>query len=223
MIGYALWAALLAAMLTLEGLGLTLRGHDWPTISDVFRSLTRSYAGRWIFFALWLWLGWHFFIRGWEFFLRGKGASAPGGLGGGKALGATITQVVVPLLGLFLIFMLMGRASLRALATEDADASDQSDGAAQQGAQQRRRFLRYAAMTTVGGYLLFAGVIGLYELLVGRSASGIFGSALSYGAFLAFAVALPLFVALELVESMLRARRRHSVPTSTPAAPTGQD
>jgi hypothetical protein len=26
--------------------------------------------GRFILFGLWLWLGWHLFIRGWAFFLR---------------------------------------------------------------------------------------------------------------------------------------------------------
>jgi uncharacterized protein DUF6186 len=78
-IGYALWTLLLVALLALEACGLTLSGHQWPTLSDLFRSATRPVYGRWIFFALWLWLGWHFFIRGWEFFLRGKGAESPGG------------------------------------------------------------------------------------------------------------------------------------------------
>jgi hypothetical protein len=27
-------------------------------------------AGRWVLFALWLWFGWHFFVRGWRFLLR---------------------------------------------------------------------------------------------------------------------------------------------------------
>jgi hypothetical protein len=26
--------------------------------------------GRVLLFALWLWLGWHLFVRGWSFFLR---------------------------------------------------------------------------------------------------------------------------------------------------------
>src|SRR5690242_15525646 len=98
MIGYVVWALLLAGMLVVEGLGLTLPGHQWPTISDMFRTATRPAAGRWALFALWLWTGWHFFIRGWHFFLRGSGAAEPGhGIGGGKSLAATLTQVVMPL------------------------------------------------------------------------------------------------------------------------------
>jgi hypothetical protein len=30
----------------------------------------RPALGRAILFGLWLWLGWHVFIRGWTFFLR---------------------------------------------------------------------------------------------------------------------------------------------------------
>src|SRR5262249_40203945 len=102
-VGYALWALILAGALVLEGLGLTLAGHQWPTVSDLLRSLTKPVAGRWTFFALWLWMGWHFFIRGWEFFLRGSGAQKPAGPGGGKDLKSTIVQGVVPLLALFVL------------------------------------------------------------------------------------------------------------------------
>ena len=45
--------------------------HDrWPTFSDVIRTIMHHAVGRWVLFALWLWLGWHFFVRGWRFFLR---------------------------------------------------------------------------------------------------------------------------------------------------------
>lgn len=70
MIGLIGWAVLVAAILIWEGIGL-LAPHDrWPTLSDMFRTVTASVAGRWILFALWLWLGWHLFVRGWRFFLR---------------------------------------------------------------------------------------------------------------------------------------------------------
>jgi hypothetical protein len=55
------WALLFAAMVVLEGLGLTLRG--WPAVSDLFRDLSRPVAGRWALFGAWLWLGWAFFLR----------------------------------------------------------------------------------------------------------------------------------------------------------------
>ena len=80
MIGIIGWAVVFAAMLIWEGLSLSLRGSEWPSISDMARSLTRPLAGRWLFFALWLWFGWHYFIRGWTFLLRGP---APGGGKGG--------------------------------------------------------------------------------------------------------------------------------------------
>lgn len=27
-------------------------------------------VGRWVLFTLWLWIGWHTFVRGWHFLLR---------------------------------------------------------------------------------------------------------------------------------------------------------
>ncbi len=64
------WAVLLGALLLWEGLGL-LRGDDaWPTLSDLFRATLRPRVGRALAFAVWLWVGWHLFVRGWRFFLR---------------------------------------------------------------------------------------------------------------------------------------------------------
>ncbi|HEY1332566.1 MAG TPA: DUF6186 family protein [Actinomycetota bacterium] len=70
MTGQIGWAVLIAAVLVWEGLGLLVPGDRWPTISDMLRTVTRPVAGRWILFSLWLWLGWHLFVRGWRFFLR---------------------------------------------------------------------------------------------------------------------------------------------------------
>jgi len=41
-----------------------------PSLNGVFRVITRSPPGRWALFALWLWAGWHFFVRGWHFLFR---------------------------------------------------------------------------------------------------------------------------------------------------------
>jgi hypothetical protein len=60
------------------------------------------------------------------------------------------------------------------------------------------------------GYAVFVAVIALYALLAGHSAHGILGSAAKYGAFLAFAVALPLFCALSFAEGFVRSRRRRT-------------
>ena len=65
------WIAIFGAMFAWQGIALA--GIDrWPTMSDILRAFTRPVAGRWLMFGMWLWLGWHVFVRGWEFFLRGR-------------------------------------------------------------------------------------------------------------------------------------------------------
>lgn len=64
------WAVIVAVLLVWEGIGLVLGRERWPTFSDIVRAVTRTTAGRWMLFALWLWWGWHTFVRGWRFFLR---------------------------------------------------------------------------------------------------------------------------------------------------------
>lgn len=69
LIGYLAWTALFGAVFALEGLALAgVTGV--PALRDVFRVIMRSPAGRWALFALWLWVGWHLFIRRWLFLLR---------------------------------------------------------------------------------------------------------------------------------------------------------
>lgn len=71
MIGALGWAVLLGAFLVWEGIGL-VRGDDaWPTLSDVLREGTRSWLGRALVFGVWLWAGWHLFVRGWRWFSGG--------------------------------------------------------------------------------------------------------------------------------------------------------
>ena len=41
-----------------------------PSLSDGVRVIIRYPVRRWALFALWLWAGWHFFIRSWRFLLR---------------------------------------------------------------------------------------------------------------------------------------------------------
>jgi hypothetical protein len=53
----------------MEGIGLA-RGTDWPTVSDMLRSFMQFPVGRVLLLGMWMWLGWHLFIRHWEFFLR---------------------------------------------------------------------------------------------------------------------------------------------------------
>jgi hypothetical protein len=63
------WLVIVGALLVWQGIGLA-RGPEWPTLSDFFRAFMRPPPGRFLLFAIWLWLGWHLFIRGWSFFLR---------------------------------------------------------------------------------------------------------------------------------------------------------
>ncbi len=70
MIALAGWAVLIAAVLVWEGLGLVKEHDQWPTFSDMLRKVTHTAPGRWLLFGVWLWLGWHLFVRGWRFFLR---------------------------------------------------------------------------------------------------------------------------------------------------------
>ena len=67
--GYLVWAFLFGALFAWEGLSLAGVGSV-PSLSDVFRVIMRYPVGRWALFALWLWAGWHFFVRGWHFLLR---------------------------------------------------------------------------------------------------------------------------------------------------------
>jgi hypothetical protein len=69
--GVAVWAALFGILLAYQGFALVRDDDRWPAFSDVMRSVMRYPAGRWVLFALWLWFGWHMFVRGWRFFLRG--------------------------------------------------------------------------------------------------------------------------------------------------------
>lgn len=63
------WVVIIGALLAWQGVGL-VRGPEWPTLSDMFRAFMRPLPGRFVLFGLWLWLGWHLFVRGWRFFLQ---------------------------------------------------------------------------------------------------------------------------------------------------------
>ena len=69
LIGYLAWAVLFGAVFAWEGLALA-RVTGVPSFSDVVRLIMRYPVGRWALFALWLWAGWHLFIRRWLILLR---------------------------------------------------------------------------------------------------------------------------------------------------------
>jgi Family of unknown function (DUF6186) len=70
-LGYLVWAVLIGAVFAWEGLALSHISGSVPTLSATFRAIMRYAPGRYALFALWLWVGWHLFIRGWHFLLRG--------------------------------------------------------------------------------------------------------------------------------------------------------
>lgn len=71
-LGYVAWAVIFGALFAWEGIAIARGGaaSGFPTLSDTARAVMRHPVGRWALFALWLWLGWHTFIRGWHFLLR---------------------------------------------------------------------------------------------------------------------------------------------------------
>lgn len=68
--GLVVWAVLFGLLLGYQGFALVRAQDRWPALSEVLDTVMRHAAGRWVLFALWLWFGWHLFVRGWRFFLR---------------------------------------------------------------------------------------------------------------------------------------------------------
>jgi hypothetical protein len=209
--GFVAWAVLFAAIMVVEALGLTLRGHQWPTFSDIFRVALRPEWSRWLLFALWLWAGWHFFIRGWTFFLRGPGPREPRhSLGGGKSFTQIVQQVIVPLLATYLVLVTPVVMAWRARRRDDWPPAVEPHAGARAAAREPGRFASRVLATMLGGYVLFAGAMGVYELIAGHPAAGIFPDAAKNGALLAFAIALPAFAVATLAEILLIRRRSPS-------------
>jgi Family of unknown function (DUF6186) len=69
-VGLIGWAVVFAIVLAYQGLTLVNDDDRWPAFSDVLRSAMRYPVARWLLFGLWLWFGWHLFVRGWRFPLR---------------------------------------------------------------------------------------------------------------------------------------------------------
>jgi Family of unknown function (DUF6186) len=63
------WLVIVAALLLWQAFGLVF-APEWPTLSQLFRDFMQPVAGRVVLFGIWLWLGWHLFVRGWHLLLR---------------------------------------------------------------------------------------------------------------------------------------------------------
>ena len=204
MIGLIGWALIFGAFLVWEGLGLTL-GHQWPTLSHMLRAVTRPLPGRLALFGLWLWVGWHLFLRGWDFFLRGALPEAlPPGGSGGLSLGQMWQHAIVPLTGFYALFLAMLAFSARRQLPVGHDATSVVTS------PPRAEWLRAVPgilLTVAGGYGFFVAMIGAYVLVSGSDPGGLLGHAIRGGALLAFGVVVPVFILLSGAAGLKRRRR----------------
>jgi hypothetical protein len=201
MAGIVGWSVILGVALVWEGVALRAPGDRWLTLSDILRYATRPPLGRWLLFALWLWMGWHLFVRGWDFFLQDPsppgGASHDHGRGGGSP--GTFTEAFMPLVFVYVLLLcLLGycaRERVRAGSAPGAVAHAPPGG--------WPALARHVAMLAGAGYVLFLAGLALFDAGWGRDPT-VVRDAITGGAFLA-TVAAAVFVLLSL---LARAARR---------------
>jgi hypothetical protein len=194
---------LFGAVLVWEGLGLTI-GEPWPTLSHMLRTVTRPLAGRLVLFGVWLWIGWHLFVRGWTFFLRGPLPELPApSRGGGMTLSQLWQHAILPLAGIYWLFVAMlSFAVRRPVVSRDAG------GVGKQRATAWWRSILGVALTVGAGYGVFITLIGAYVVFAGRNPADLLGHAVTGGALLAFIVVLPGFLLLSMAAALKRRPRR---------------
>ncbi len=203
MIGLVGWGVIVGALLSWEGLGLAI-GHEWPTLSHMLRAFTKPVLGRSVLFGMWLWLGWHLFVQGWDFFLRGPLPERKVlGTGGRLNLIQLWSQVILPLLGTYVVFLgvlrfFAQRPHDRGGATEDVGSASPISWP----------LLRWIVVTVTVGYAVFLAMLGLYVVLTGNDPSGLLPRALTGGALLAFVVVVPGFVLISVVPAVVRSAQQ---------------
>jgi hypothetical protein len=200
-VGLTGWAILLGLCLAWEGLGL-IYGHDhWPSMSDMLRTVSRPVVGRWILLALWIWLGWHLFVRGWQPLLRGE--QAPQHPATTMTLSQIMRQVLTPLLATYALWLGMVAMTARRARREGTLRREPSVAVA--GAL--RQAGRIVALLTVG-YAAFFAIVLTYYALVANESPQFLAAAARGGAFITFAVALPGLLLFSAVASLSRRRVR---------------
>lgn len=65
-IGIVGWGVLFGAMLVWQGIALVRAEHGFPGITRLIEEAGRFGVVRWVAAGVWLWLGWHVFVRTWE-------------------------------------------------------------------------------------------------------------------------------------------------------------
>jgi hypothetical protein len=202
--GYVVWAILLGALFAWEGIGL--RGEGFPTLSDAGRAVMRSPVGRWALFALWLWFGWHLFVRGWHFLLRGpvtdvpQGAQQPDPSGG---TGPLLRHEALPLLTGYLTAMAILAAGWRTTHRSRAAGNGYSDVG---GSIVWPSLIRQVLGTVAGGFALLMAVVLAYYYAVAGESWHFLLSVLTGGALLT-ALALPVFLLASWTLEHSRERR----------------
>lgn len=199
-IGLTGWAVLLGLCLAWEGLGLVYGHEHWPSMSDLLRTVSRPVVGRWILLALWIWLGWHLFVRGWQPLLRGEPAPQH------PAVTMTLTQiarqVLTPLLATYAL--VLGMIAMTARRARRGASLGFRRSAAESGGALRHAG-RIAALLLVG-YAAFLAIVLIYYAVVANESPEFLRAAASGGAFITFAVALPGLLLVSAVAALVRRR-----------------
>ena len=103
-------------------------------------------------------------------------------------------RIVAPLVGAFVLFLGIVAVSVRRRTTVER-------------VHGWRRFVRRLVSTALGGYAVFVAIVLVFHRVLAGQRDVMAGAAQS-GAVLAFAIALPAFVALSVIEAGIRNRRR---------------
>jgi amino acid transporter len=151
MSGIVAWCAALGACLVVEGVALLRPELGWPTLSDVARVVTSSVVGRVLLFALWLWLGWHLFVRGWRFLLYAPAGSEGHGSSPEAVASAEAVATLVAACLVGLVLVTVARRRERSRTSEPrAEASP-------------RDRLKGLLGTAAGGYVAFLALVAIYD------------------------------------------------------------
>jgi small-conductance mechanosensitive channel len=205
-IGLTGWAVLLGLCLAWEGVGLVFGHEHWPSMSDLLRTVSRPVVGRWILLALWIWLGWHLFVRGWQPLLRGE--QAPQHPAVTMTFAEIVRQVLTPLLATYVL--VLGMIAMTARRARRASRLPRPETREPAGAL--RQVGRILSLLLVG-YAAFFAIVLTYYAVVANESPEFLRAAASGGAFITFAVALPGLLLASAV-AWIAGRR----PRGSPAA-----
>ena len=211
MIGVIGWAAILTLVLLWEGAALITRTPDWPTLSDIMRIISRPLLGRWALFALWMWAGWHLFVRGWMFFLQGAPRSPsldPGARSNGQA--AVLTPVAgEPLFGTEVTALLTLYVVVLALLAYCGIQIGRNARAVYRAEPQAgwRAAASHVGITILGGCCLFLVALVVYYMAIARESTHSLLQVVAEALSLTALVVVPGFAALTILYRLRGAAR----------------